>query len=66
MKNVMRILSLLTVIAMFGYTMFVFNNVNKQILRIDRNVQELVSDVYKREEKANTLLMENNIEYEKY
>lgn len=68
MKNVMRIVSLLTIVAMFGYTMFVFNNLHKELMRIDRNVQELVSDIYKREEKANTLLMTEDFEdrYERY
>ena len=66
MKWLIRIMSLVTVIGMFSYTMFVFNNVNKQILRIDRNLQELVSDVYKREETTKNLLMTSNLELENY
>ena len=66
MKWFIRIMSLITVIGMFSYSMFVFNNVNKQILRIDRNVQELISDVYKREEVAHNLLMTENYELENY
>ncbi len=68
MKNVMRILSLVVVIAMFGYTLKVQSGLNKQLLRIDRNVQELVSDVYKRNEGAHNLLMTDDFEdrYERY
>lgn len=49
-KNFARLMSTMIIIAMFGYTMFVFNNLHQELLRIDRNVQELVSDVYKRQE----------------
>ncbi len=66
MKNVMRILSLIVVIVMFGYTMKVQSELNKQLLRIDRNVQELVSDVYKRNEGAQHLSISNAYEVEKY
>jgi hypothetical protein len=44
----------------------VFNNVHKELLRIDRNVQELVSDVYKREELAADLFMDQTYNYENY
>ena len=57
-KNFARLMSTMILIAMFSYTMFVFNNLHKELLRIDRNVQELVSDVYKRQEsdKSNDML----------
>ena len=53
-KNFARLMSTMILIAMFSYTMFVFNNLHKELLRIDRNVQELVSDVYKRQESDKT------------
>ena len=59
-------MSTMILVAMFGYTMFVFNNVHKELLRIDRNVQELVSDVYKREELAADLFMDQTYHYENY
>lgn len=62
MKWLGRIMSLVVVIGMFSYTMFVLNNMNQQVKRIDRNLQELVSDVYKRDRKASELLMVNEIE----
>ena len=65
-KNFAKIMSTMILIAMFGYTMFVFNNVHKELLRIDRNVQELVSDVYKREELATDLFMDHTYKYENY
>ncbi len=55
-KNFVRLMSMMILIAMFSYTMFVFNNLHKELLRIDRNVQELVSDVYKRQEAEKDLL----------
>ena len=65
-KNFAKIMSTMILVAMFGYTMFVFNNVHKELLRIDRNVQELVSDVYKREELATDLFMDQTYKYENY
>ena len=65
-KNFAKIMSTIILIAMFSYTMFVFNNVHKELLRIDRNVQELVSDVYKREELATDLFMDQTYNYENY
>ena len=65
-NNFAKIMSSMILVAMFGYTMFVFNNVHQELLRIDRNVQELVSDVYKREEAANDLLMTEDYGYERY
>ena len=65
-KNFAKIMSTMILVAMFGYTMFVFNNVHKELLRIDRNVQELVSDVYKREELAADLFMDQTYNYENY
>ena len=65
-KNFAKIMSTMILVAMFGYTMFVFNNVHKELLRIDRNVQELVSDVYKREELAADLFMDQTYHYENY
>lgn len=62
MKWLGRIMSLVVVIGMFSYTMFVLNNMNQQVKRIDRNLQELVSDVYKRDRKASELLIVNEIE----
>lgn len=62
MKWLGRIMSLVVVIGMFSYTMFVLNNMNQQVKRIDRNLQELVSDVYKRDRKASELSIENEIE----
>lgn len=68
MKTLAKIMSMVTMLGMFGYTMFVFNNMHKEIVRIDRNVHELVSDVYKRQEAANDLLMTENYadKYERY
>ena len=65
-KNFAKIMSTMILVAMFGYTMFVLNNVHKELLRIDRNVQELVSDVYKREELATDLFMDQTYKYENY
>jgi hypothetical protein len=65
-KNFAKIMSTMILVAMFSYTMFVFNNVHKELLRIDRNVQELVSDVYKREELAADLFMDQTYNYENY
>lgn len=65
-KNFAKIISTMILVAMFSYTMFVFNNVHKELLRIDRNVQELVSDVYKREELAADLFMDQTYSYENY
>ena len=65
-KNFAKIMSTMILVAMFSYTMFVFNNVHKELLRIDRNVQELVSDVYKREELAADLFMYQTYNYENY
>jgi hypothetical protein len=65
-KNFAKIMSTIILVAMFSYTMFVFNNVHKELLRIDRNVQELVSDVYKREELASDLFMDQTYNYENY
>ena len=65
-KNFAKIMSTIILVAMFSYTMFVFNNVHKELLRIDRNVQELVSDVYKREELAADLFMDQTYSYENY
>lgn len=65
-KNFAKIMSTMILVAMFSYTMFVFNNVHKELLRIDRNVQELVSDVYKREELAADLFMDQTYKYENY
>jgi hypothetical protein len=65
-KNFAKIMSTMILVAMFSYTMFVFNNVHKELLRIDRNVQELVSDVYKREELASDLFMDQTYNYENY
>ena len=65
-KNFAKIMSTMILVAMFSYTMFVFNNVHKELLRIDRNVQELVSDVYKREELAADLFMDQTYHYENY
>ena len=65
-KNFAKIMSTMILVAMFSYTMFVFNNVHKELLRIDRNVQELVSDVYKREELAADLFMDQTYSYEYY
>ena len=65
-KNFAKIMSTMILVAMFSYTMFVFNNVHKELLRIDRNVQELVSDVYKREELATDLFMDQTYKYENY
>lgn len=65
-KNFAKIMSTMILVAMFSYTMFVFNNVHKELLRIDRNVQELVSDVYKREELAADLFMDETYKYENY
>ena len=65
-KNFAKIMSTIILVAMFSYTMFVFNNVHKELLRIDRNVQELVSDVYKREELAADLFMDQTYNYESY
>ena len=65
-KNFAKIMSTMILVAMFSYTMFVFNNVHKELLRIDRNVQELVSDVYKREELAADLFMDQTYSYENY
>lgn len=65
-KNFAKIMSTIILVAMFSYTMFVFNNVHKELLRIDRNVQELVSDVYKREELAADLFMDQTYNYENY
>ena len=65
-KNFAKIISTMILVAMFSYTMFVFNNVHKELLRIDRNVQELVSDVYKREELAADLFMDETYKYENY
>lgn len=65
-KNFAKIMSTMILVAMFSYTMFVFNNVHKELLRIDRNVQELVSDVYKREELAADLFMEQTYNYESH
>lgn len=65
-KNFAKIMSTIILIAMFSYTMFVFNNVHKELLRIDRNVQELVSDIYKREELAADLFMDQTYNYENY
>jgi hypothetical protein len=65
-KNFAKIMSTMILVAMFGYTMFVFNNVHKELLRIDRNVQELVSDVYKRKESATDLFMDQTYNYENY
>ena len=66
MKWFTRRMSLVTVIGMFGYTMFVFNNMNEQIIRINRNVHELMRDVYQREETTKNLLMTSNLELENY
>ena len=65
-KNFAKIMSTIILVAMFSYTMFVFNNVHKELLRIDRNVQELVSDVYKREELTTDLFMDQTYSYESY
>jgi hypothetical protein len=65
-KNFAKIMSTMILVAMFSYTMFVFNNVHKELLRIDRNVQELVSDVYKREELAADLFIEQTYNYESH
>lgn len=65
-KNFAKIMSTIILVAMFSYTMFVFNNVHKELLRIDRNVQELVSDVYKREELAADLFMDQTYNYESH
>ena len=65
-KNFAKIMRTMILVAMFSYTMFVFNNVHKELLRIDRNVQELVSDVYKREELAADLFMDQTYNYENY
>lgn len=65
-KNFAKIMSTMILVAMFSYTMFVFNNVHKELLRIDRNVQELVSDVYKREELAADLFMDQTYSYENH
>lgn len=65
-KNFAKIMSTMILVAMFSYTMFVFNNVHKELLRIDRNVQELVSDVYKRKESATDLFMDQTYNYENY
>lgn len=65
-KNFAKIMSTMILVAMFSYTMFVFNNLHKELLRIDRNVQELVSDVYKREELAADLFMDQTYKYENY
>ena len=65
-KNFAKIMSTIILVAMFSYIMFVFNNVHKELLRIDRNVQELVSDVYKREELATDLFMDQTYNYENY
>jgi hypothetical protein len=65
-KNFAKIMSTMILVAMFGYTMFVFNNVHKELLRIDRNVQELVSDVYKRKESATDLFMDQTYNYESH
>lgn len=65
-KNFAKIMSTMILVAMFSYTMFVFNNVHKELLRIDRNVQELVSDVYKREELAADLFMDQTYSYESH
>ena len=65
-KNFAKIMSTIILVAMFSYIMFVFNNVHKELLRIDRNVQELVSDVYKREELAADLFMDQTYNYENY
>lgn len=65
-KNFAKIMSTIILVVMFSYTMFVFNNVHKELLRIDRNVQELVSDVYKREELAADLFMDQTYNYENY
>lgn len=65
-KNFAKIMSTMILVAMFSYTMFVFNNVHKELLRIDRNVQELVSDVYKREELTSDLFMDQTYDYESH
>jgi hypothetical protein len=65
-KNFAKIMSTMILVAMFSYTMFVFNNVHKELLRIDRNVQELVSDVYKREELTTDLFMDQTYNYESH
>lgn len=65
-KNFAKIMSTIILVAMFSYTMFVFNNVHKELLRIDRNVQELVSDVYKREELTTDLFMDQTYNYESH
>ena len=54
MKTVSRIISMITIVTMFGYLVNTLNELNDKIVRVDIKVQELVSDVYKRKENHNS------------
>ena len=58
MKTVARIMSMIIVVAMFGYLANTLNELNDKIVRIDIKVQDLLNDIYKRdqEQETNTML----------
>ncbi len=58
MKTVSRIISMITIVTMFGYLVNTLNELNDKIVRIDIKVQDLLNDIYKRdqEQETNTML----------
>lgn len=51
MKNLMKILGVAAIIVLLGAVISMQIKLNKQLRRIDVNVQELISDVYQRQEQ---------------
>lgn len=58
MINMTKGLVVVTVLAQLGFNTYSIISIDNQLIRIDRKVQELLNDIYKREQEqeVNTML----------
>ena len=57
MINMTKGLVVVTILAQLGFSTYSIFNINKQLTRIDIKVQELLNDIYKREQEQEVSTM---------